>query len=195
MQVIIHFKKKGLLRFLSAIETSNAIIRTLNRSGLDMEFSEGFHPLPKVSFLDSTATGVIDLALYVMVKLRNEQRIDHLIESIRKNLPNGLEVQNIFESEVNLNKIVDKYKYMLFFKDKPNFEKPLKKHSGKVFIPAEIIDNLTVTLKKDLFVVKYTISKDKVFNPYLLDNIYLAVRTNALISGEDVSKILGGQII
>lgn len=195
MQIIILFKKKGLLRHLSAVETSNTILRTLNRAGLNMEFSEGFHPLPKVSFLDSTPTGMVDLALYVCVKLRvlPDGGIAEVRDKIKQNLPYGLEIHRIFQSEVNLNKMVNGYEYIAFFKDEPDFSKAFTKHSGKIFIPRELMNSLEVSLKKNMFVVKYTVDRSNIFNPYLLEETYLAIRTKALINDEDVSNILEGQ--
>ena len=195
MQIVILFKKKGLLRHLSAVETSNTILRTLNRAGLDTEFSEGFHPLPKVSFLDSTPTGMIDLALYVSVKIKSLPNggIAEVKDKIKQNLPYGLEVHRIFQSEVNLNKMVNGYEYIAFFKKEPDFSKSFTKHSGKTFIPRELMKSLEVSLKKNMFVVKYTVDRSSIFNPYLLEETYLAIRTKALVNDEDVSNILEGQ--
>lgn len=196
MQIIIHFKKKGLMRYLSAIESANAVIRVLNRSGLEMQFSEGFHPSPKVSFLDSTPTGMIDLAMYVSVKLRNEiTEFDSLkfLEKLKILSPKGIEPTKVFKSEVNLNKVVDAYEYLLFCEKELFLSEPVLKHSGKTFIPAEVMKNLEVVLKRNIFVIKYTIDREKLFNPFLLEGTFLAVRKKALSKGEDVSKILEGQ--
>lgn len=193
MQIIIQFTKKGLMRFLSAIEVSNTVVRTLSRCGLEMEFSEGFHPAPKVSFLDSTPTGMIDLAMYVTIRLKtdlNETR--NFLEKLRTCSPKGIEPINIFKSDVNLNKMVTQYEYILLSNKEPLLSKPVFKHSGKEFVPGEIMKNLKVVLKRNIFVVKYTVDKDNLFNPFLLDGVFLAVRKKALVNGEDVSKILEG---
>lgn len=193
MQIIIKFHKKGMMRFLSAIELSNSIIRTLNRCGLEMEFSEGFHPSPKVSFLDSTPTGMIDLAMYVTIRLKtdlNETR--NFLEKLRICSLKGIEPINIFKSDANLNKMVTQYEYILLSNKEPLLSKPVSKHSGKEFVPEEIMKNLEVVLKRNIFVVKYTVDREKLFNPFLLDGVFLAVRKKALVNGEDVSKILEG---
>ncbi|MBW2638238.1 MAG: TIGR03960 family B12-binding radical SAM protein, partial [Deltaproteobacteria bacterium] len=44
------FAKEETARLLSHLETSTAIIRAINMSGLNFCFSKGFHPHPKISF-------------------------------------------------------------------------------------------------------------------------------------------------
>lgn len=193
MQIIIQFKKKGLMRFLSAIELSNTVIRTLNRCGFEMEFSEGFHPSPKVSFLDSTPTGMIDLAMYVAVKLRGDiKNTSEMLYKLKTFSPKGIEPVKIFKSPVNLNKIVNQYEYILLSNKEPVLSAPVSKHSGKSFVPMEIMKNLEVVLKRNVFMVKYITDREKIFNPFLLDGVFLAIRKRALVNNEDVSKILEG---
>lgn len=195
MQIIIHFKKKGLLRFLSAIEISNSILRLLQRSNLPMEYSKGFHPTPKVSFLDLTPTGMIDLAMYVSVQLRQTEGIDKrdLLKSLKKNAPNGIEPINIFNSELNLNKVVTRYEYVIFSKEPLDLSKSVSKHSGKLFIPKEFMNSINVVLHNRIYMIKYTVDKQNLFNPYLIDGVFLAVRKKAFIEDVDVSNKLGGQ--
>ncbi len=189
--MILLFKKKGFLRFLSAIETSNMITRLLLRAGLSIEYSEGFHPKPKISFLDTTATGVIDLALYVSVKLEDENiEVEPVKESISEHLPAGLELVNVYKSDVNLNSIVTGYQYTVFSKNVPDFKKEVQKRSGKRFLPINNVKNMQVILKKDIHVVEYIVERDKIFNPYLIDGIFLAVRRKALVGEKDLSYML-----
>jgi len=189
--MIVLFKKKGFLRFLSAIETSNMIVRTLLRSNLKIQYSEGFHPKPKVSFLDTTATGVIDLALYVSVKLEDENiDIEATKKTIRKNLPLGLELVDVYKSDLNLNNVVTGYEYTVFSKNEPDFHREVKKHSGKTFVPMNNVNEFEIVLKNNLFVVKYTVDRNKIFNPYLVDNVFLAVRKRALVGENDIKSLL-----
>uniref|UniRef100_A0A7V4KE25 DUF2344 domain-containing protein n=1 Tax=Fervidobacterium pennivorans TaxID=93466 RepID=A0A7V4KE25_FERPE len=191
--MILLFKKKGLLRFLSAIETSNAIIRTLLRAGLKIQYSEGFHPKPKVSFLDTVATGVIDLALYVNVKLEQTDdslEIAKIKRSIRDVSVNGLELVEIFPTDINLNGIVTSYEYVLFSRKAPALEQTVYKHSGKSFVPSEVMNHYEVTLKKGLYMVKYTVDRQKIFNPYLIDGVFLAIRTKAFSKETELRDLL-----
>lgn len=191
MQLIIHFKKKGMMRFLSAIETSNTILRILKRTALEMEYSQGFHPTPKVSFLDSTPTGVIDLALYAAVKIRNAELDPKcFLEELKSKTVAGIEPCDVFIDERNLNTLVSGYEYLVFFNKKPDFSIPLKKHSGKEFIPSNLMNIVDEFSKNRYYVVKYIVDKSNIFNPYLFEDVYIAIRTRAVVGNEGVNSLL-----
>jgi len=44
------YAKLGPARLLSHLELSQAIVRTFRRAGIPLSYSQGFHPLPKLSF-------------------------------------------------------------------------------------------------------------------------------------------------
>ncbi len=111
MYVVIKYKKYGLLRFLSAIETANAIERHLRRSGLKMVFTQGFHKKPKVSYLDPTPTGVINLALYVRVCV--EEFSDTLIDNLRQTALTQLYPTDVWVTDLDPNRVVTGYKYRI----------------------------------------------------------------------------------
>ncbi|HOK88049.1 MAG TPA: TIGR03936 family radical SAM-associated protein [Fervidobacterium sp.] len=191
MQLIIQFKKKGMVRFLSAIETSNVVLRTLKRTNLKMEYSQGFHPAPRVSFLDSTPTDVIDLVLYVAVKVKEFQfTCDEFLQNLRLLTVKGMEPCKVFVNDQNLNTLVTGYEYVVFFREKPDFSRPLEKHSGKMVVPRDLINMVDEISKRDYYVVKYTIDKGNIFNPFLFENTYLAVRTKAFVGNTELNAIL-----
>lgn len=197
MQIILHFKKTGLLRFLSGIETSSAIIKILRRADLPMEYSQGFNPQPRVSFLDFTPTGVIDLALFVTVRLSRDHfpALDKIDKEALKARINQVSLKNltlerIFVSDVDLNKVVTHFEYTLLSHEKPNLSERLKKHSGKEFVPGEVVEDLEVILKGRVYVVKYKVGRANLFNPYLIRGVYIAVRKKALVNGIDLLDVL-----
>ncbi len=55
----IFYEKNENLRFLSHLELAEAIKNFLINSGLNLAFSEGFHPLPKVSFGPPLSVGFV----------------------------------------------------------------------------------------------------------------------------------------
>ncbi|MBW1990012.1 MAG: TIGR03960 family B12-binding radical SAM protein [Deltaproteobacteria bacterium] len=52
-KVEIAYTKTGPARFLGHLEMMNALLRALSRAGVDLKYSQGYHPLPKVSFGDA----------------------------------------------------------------------------------------------------------------------------------------------
>jgi radical SAM family uncharacterized protein/radical SAM-linked protein len=100
----IRFAKEETARLLSHLETSTAIIRAINMSGLTFCFSEGFHPHPKISFPFATSVGIESNDEYADIQVRRpEEDIDDYALKINSFLPSGLEILQIeelpFESE------------------------------------------------------------------------------------------------
>ncbi|WP_241498714.1 TIGR03936 family radical SAM-associated protein [Fervidobacterium thailandense] len=198
MQIVLQFKKTGFLRFLSGIETSNAIVKLLRRANLPMEYSQGFNPQPKVSFLDSAPTGVIDLALFVGVKLREpvpQEFAEFDTETIKRRINDvslkNLSLERVFVSDIDLNKAATHFEYTLICREKPNLAERLRKHSGKEFVPMEVVEDLQIILKGKLYVVKYKVGRSNLFNPYLVHGVFLAIRRRAFAGGKDLVEVLG----
>lgn len=112
MYVVLRYKKMGLTRFLSAIDTSNAIERNLRRAGAALEFSQGFHKKPRISFLDPTPTGVFDLALYVRVRVRQYEA--DLLQRLQKTAVEGLWPAQLWWTDLDINKLVTGYLFRIF---------------------------------------------------------------------------------
>jgi radical SAM family uncharacterized protein/radical SAM-linked protein len=94
----IRFAKEETARLLSHLETSTAIIRAINMSGLTFCFSEGFHPHPKISFPFATSVGIESKDEYADIQVkRPEEAIDDYAVKINSFLPLGLEILDIEE--------------------------------------------------------------------------------------------------
>ena len=61
------FSKTGDIRFLSHLELVNAVARALRRAGAPVRYSQGFHPLPKLSFSPPLPVGMESLDEYLDV--------------------------------------------------------------------------------------------------------------------------------
>jgi radical SAM family uncharacterized protein/radical SAM-linked protein len=114
----IRFAKEETARLLSHLETSTAIIRAINMSGLNFCFSEGFHPHPKISFPFATSVGIESKDEYADIQVRRpEEDIDDYALKINSFLPSGLEILQIeelpFESE-SLSLSVSGYEYEIY---------------------------------------------------------------------------------
>ncbi|MDD3776811.1 MAG: TIGR03936 family radical SAM-associated protein [Actinomycetota bacterium] len=68
-QIRFKFKKIEDYRYLSHLDMVRFIIRGLGRAGMDLEYSQGFNPKPKISFSHPTPLGVESWAEYGDVNL------------------------------------------------------------------------------------------------------------------------------
>jgi len=107
----IRFTKLDPARFLSHLEVSAALIRAVNRSGLNLVYSEGFHPHPKISFAFATAVGMESEGEFaeILVRVPRKDRassqagraadpfIEDAVRRINGLLPEGVAIQSMRE--------------------------------------------------------------------------------------------------
>jgi len=94
----IFYAKKGRARFISHLETTSALIRALRRSGVAFNFSSGYHPHPKISFVFALPVGVESECECAEIEI-NGQGPDS--GEINKSLPEGMEILHIEKLERN----------------------------------------------------------------------------------------------
>jgi radical SAM family uncharacterized protein/radical SAM-linked protein len=84
------FIKVGDARFLGHLEMIDVFVRAARRAGIPLQFSEGFHPLPKISFTNPLPVGTESLAEYVDLDLGRYMKAAEFQERLNKELPLGL---------------------------------------------------------------------------------------------------------
>lgn len=65
------FTKKGKFKYLSHLDITRFIIRAIKRAGIEIEYSQGFNPKPKISFSNPTPLGVESYAEYADAWLKD----------------------------------------------------------------------------------------------------------------------------
>ncbi|MFH1124104.1 MAG: TIGR03960 family B12-binding radical SAM protein [Pseudomonadota bacterium] len=93
----ITFSKTGHTRHLSHLELVRLFVRTFKRAGLDILYSKGHHPMPKISFASALPVGTESLQETVDVQLYETIPPLLLIKRIREQLPPGIEVTMLEE--------------------------------------------------------------------------------------------------
>ena len=66
--------------------------RALRRARMPVRFSQGFHPTPKVSYLEALPLGVASQAELIDLELLNPVPIDKVISDINVQLPEGFKI-------------------------------------------------------------------------------------------------------
>ncbi len=79
-------------RWLGHLELVGAFYRSLRRSGLPLVFSEGFHPLPRVSFYGALPVGLESLAETLDVELAEILAPTALVDALNRVLPQGIKI-------------------------------------------------------------------------------------------------------
>lgn len=90
------FSKLGRAGLLSHLELSAALIRAMRRSSIELSYSEGFHPHPKVSFATATSVGMESRQEYADVSAKEYlSDLKKVRDEINSALPAGVEIVDI----------------------------------------------------------------------------------------------------
>lgn len=93
--------KTGPSRFLGHLEWKEAIIRSLRRAGLPLAFSQGFHPLPRLSFGPALPVGLSSMGEFIDVQVQDWLSEEKIWDRLPADLFPGTKIIGI--SEVPLN--------------------------------------------------------------------------------------------
>ncbi|MBW2610471.1 MAG: TIGR03960 family B12-binding radical SAM protein [Deltaproteobacteria bacterium] len=88
----ITFSKTDHARHLSHLELARVFIRALKRAGLNIVFSKGYHPMPKISFTSALPVGTESIHETVDIELYETMPITRAKEKIARQLPYGVSV-------------------------------------------------------------------------------------------------------
>jgi radical SAM family uncharacterized protein/radical SAM-linked protein len=97
-RLLFRFSRTGQSRFLSHLETMNALVRALRRAGAPLAYSEGFHPHPKVAFSTALPVGEESLGEYMDVELAREIDGGALRIALAATMPEGFEILDVTEA-------------------------------------------------------------------------------------------------
>lgn len=90
------FIKACRSRYLSHLEMAMALTRALRRSSMEISYSAGFHPHPKISFATATSVGMESRQEYMDVTAKEYSgNLNSLQTQINNFLPQGVEVSDI----------------------------------------------------------------------------------------------------
>lgn len=91
-KIRLDYSKTGDAKFIGHIEMGNNISRALRRAKLPIRYSEGFHPIPRLSFNDPLPIGLESLCEHFFLYLPEGYDLSDVPQKINKGLPDGLEI-------------------------------------------------------------------------------------------------------
>jgi radical SAM family uncharacterized protein/radical SAM-linked protein len=84
------YSKKGDARFFGHLELVNILNRAFRRAGIDLAYSNGFHPTPKISFDDPLPMGMEGINEFFFISMKSDITCDELVRRTNQELPEGL---------------------------------------------------------------------------------------------------------
>lgn len=92
-RLLIVFRKIGPAVYLGHLDVLNVFERSLQRAGLEVDFTEGFNPKPRIEFAQPLSLGLISEREICTVKiLFDNQKPENLIAQINAATPTGIEI-------------------------------------------------------------------------------------------------------
>ncbi|MBC2576078.1 TIGR03936 family radical SAM-associated protein [Peptostreptococcus canis] len=87
----IKFTKYGDMIYISHLDVQRLFQRVFRRAGIELTFSQGFNPHPKMSYGNALALGIESFGEYVDIEIEDDISPDELIKRINSELPDGME--------------------------------------------------------------------------------------------------------
>jgi radical SAM family uncharacterized protein/radical SAM-linked protein len=94
----LFYSKRGEARFFGHLELANIISRALRRAGVELAYSEGFHPMPKISFNDPLPMGMEGTHEFFFISVKGSMACDALVRQTNQALPKGLFIHHCEEA-------------------------------------------------------------------------------------------------
>ncbi len=104
------FKKTDYMRLIGHLDLMKLFHRAIKRSKIQLKYSEGFSPTPKLSIPNPLPLGVESICEYIEFETINDFDPLELIDEINKQLPMGLDIIDLRISN-NYNSISKEIKY------------------------------------------------------------------------------------
>lgn len=180
----VGFVKERDLRYLSHLELFRTIERGIRRAGLEMVFSEGFHPHPKLSFGPALSVGIASRDEYFDMELVQEYPEEKILADLNRVLPEGLQVlavKKILQRVKTLNAVINRASYTVMLKVDPGDRR-------EIFDQLNQLSSLTL-----IEVVRNSKVGQKIVNirPWL-HNLTIGIKDDDLLELELVGEIGSG---
>ncbi len=136
----LRMTKAGMMKYLSHLEYIRVIERALRRTGLPLEFSEGFHPAPKFSFSPAIPVGVQSFAEYMDITLAFSLDPEDVMERLNNVLPDGISVASAEEIPLKakpVSNLITEFKYEVKIDDglTPDISEKVERYNHTLSFP------------------------------------------------------------
>lgn len=96
IQVRIKFKKYGSLMYISHLDLAKTMQRIMLRAGIDIWYSEGFNPQPKIVFAVPLPVGVESDCEFMDIKLNSYMDCEEIKKRLNDNFPSEMEAVEVY---------------------------------------------------------------------------------------------------
>ncbi len=101
----IRFRKFGPMLYISHLDLAKTVMRSINRSGLPVYYSEGFNPKPKLVFGPPLSVGCGGENEILDIRLMEDVSDEEITARLDPVMPAGIEIVSVYEQDCKLKDI------------------------------------------------------------------------------------------
>lgn len=123
---LLKFNKTGQLRYTSHLDLVRLFKRNFKRAGIDLVYSRGFKPKPKISFAQPLSLGYESKGEYVEIETQRAYNPEMIMGLVNSHMPFGIEITEckVLDSKTNkIPAIVEYADYVAVLDSKIKFSK------------------------------------------------------------------------
>lgn len=92
MKIRIRFAKQGMMKFVGHLDMVRYFQKVMRRANVDIVYSEGFSPHPKMSFAAPLGVGIISRGEYFDIEVNSTKSSRIMMEALNRQNVEGVEV-------------------------------------------------------------------------------------------------------
>lgn len=127
MKVRIKFAKEGIMRFIGHLDMMRYFQKAFRRSGIDIQYSQGYSPHQLISFAAPLGVGLTSTGEYMDIVMGECPSSDELVRLINEQMVEGVRIISAValpDQSKNAMSIVDTADYQISFRENmaPDFD-------------------------------------------------------------------------
>lgn len=125
MRIRIKFRKYGVMKFIGHLDMMRYFQKCIRRAGIDIAYSEGFHPHPLMSFAAPLGVGITSDGEYFDIVVNSSDTSKHSLYLLNEVMAEGIEVisyRRLLDSDAKAMSAVAAADYKLQIRE--NYEVP-----------------------------------------------------------------------
>ncbi len=141
----IKFTKEGDMRYVSHLDMIRLFTRMFHRAELDILYSEGFNPHPKMSVLLPLSVGFSSECEYLDAEFKPDVSMLTLIKRLKSAAPKGMDIAEITE----LNETSFKAKHIRYASYRIKTDSPITQDALDLFLSRDTIEVMKKTKRNE----------------------------------------------
>jgi radical SAM-linked protein len=193
MRLRIAFQKTGEIIYTSALDLQKIWERSLRRARLEVKYSEGFHPQPKLQLAVPLPVGFKGKNELIDIWFTEDSFKEDALERLQKNLPSGINlvsIEEISDNQKALNGLSESAEYEVTVLT-PEINFATLDKSIQTLMEKKAVERERNKKRYDLRLLILALELSKTDNSYFQIHMHLLARSGATGRPDEVLKELG----